>query len=273
MSTITESFTPEQILFIESRVFDTLSQHFDYTLGTPKRRACLAKAFEASNFDALLQRAKTTSPKMINPGAALASAFPEMRKSVGLNTVHLSASDMILLQARHDDEDDNLVMARETGFTLILSINDDDPLVFDERNLDVHLSAAAHQILRDAFAAGARLVEFDQEIELSEYYPDMQADNPNDNCLKGMRCPSCGEFGAFSIETEGVDPESTFALSQGQIQAQLASGELAITRYMTTWFDDGSQETAGDTDFVADGACQCVHCQHEGVLAQFVDVV
>jgi hypothetical protein len=50
------SFTPAQIDFIKTEVFDTLANNFSWPLAETKRKAALALAFQATNYDALLQR-------------------------------------------------------------------------------------------------------------------------------------------------------------------------------------------------------------------------
>ena len=52
------NFTPAQLIAIRDGLFGTLDSDFNYGLGKPKRQAAIAKWQKATNFDALMQRAK-----------------------------------------------------------------------------------------------------------------------------------------------------------------------------------------------------------------------
>lgn len=57
---IQNTFSTQQIQFLADNLFDVLAKDFDYNLKASKRKAALAKALGARNFDALMQRASKT---------------------------------------------------------------------------------------------------------------------------------------------------------------------------------------------------------------------
>ena len=69
------------------------------------------------------------------------------------------------------------------------------------------------------------------------------AENPNENCLEGMRCPECGDFGPFKI----------FATKSGMVEVS----------------DDGSEDFQGDIEWDDDSACECCGCGHLGTVRKF----
>lgn len=56
---IAPSFTPEQLKFLATQLFDKQDEMFSYNLKPTKRKALLAALFKSANFDALLQRSKS----------------------------------------------------------------------------------------------------------------------------------------------------------------------------------------------------------------------
>lgn len=66
--------------------------------------------------------------------------------------------------------------------------------------------------------------------------------NPNENCLKGMRCPTCGSYGPFQIACTVLGEVSDDGVSEG-----------------THWDWD-------DKSFIR---CKC--CRHEGDVGEFQD--
>lgn len=69
------------------------------------------------------------------------------------------------------------------------------------------------------------------------------AKNPNENCLEGMQCPECGDFGPFKI----------FATKSGMVEVS----------------DDGTDDLQGDTEWDDDSACECCGCGHLGTVRKF----
>lgn len=69
------------------------------------------------------------------------------------------------------------------------------------------------------------------------------AENPNQNCLEGMSCPKCGDFGPFKI----------FVTQSG----------------MTEVSDDGTDFINGDTEWDEDSDCECIACGHSAKVRQF----
>jgi hypothetical protein len=65
----------------------------------------------------------------------------------------------------------------------------------------------------------------------------------NINCLKGMRCPKCGEYGPFYIEV--------------------------ITTVLM--HDDGSDSIGSDQDWDGESHCTCKHCMHHATVGEFRD--
>lgn len=64
---------------------------------------------------------------------------------------------------------------------------------------------------------------------------------PNANCLEGMRCPECGYEKSFDIE---------------------------IRKFVTV-YDDGTDDTGGDTHWDDESLCQCNQCQFVGRVKDF----
>jgi hypothetical protein len=71
------------------------------------------------------------------------------------------------------------------------------------------------------------------------------SNSPNENCLAGMACPHCGDFGPFKIHVT-------------------QSGMAVVS-------DDGTEEFSGSTvtDWPDDAYCQCLACGHGGPVRQF----
>lgn len=68
-------------------------------------------------------------------------------------------------------------------------------------------------------------------------------DNPNENCLEGMACPECGDFGPFKI--------------------------LASQVGMTRVSDEGTDSIEGDVEWEDDSPCECLECGHTAKVGQF----
>lgn len=72
---------------------------------------------------------------------------------------------------------------------------------------------------------------------------DDDDDNPNENCLQGMACPACGDFGPFKI--------------------------LVSQSGMTRVSDEGTDSIEGDMEWDDDSPCECLECGHTGTVGQF----
>lgn len=72
---------------------------------------------------------------------------------------------------------------------------------------------------------------------------DDDDDNPNENCLQGMACPACGDFGPFKI--------------------------LVSQSGMTRVSDEGTDSIEGDMEWEDDSPCECLECGHTGKVGQF----
>lgn len=68
-----------------------------------------------------------------------------------------------------------------------------------------------------------------------------QTENPNENCLEGMQCPSCGSFGPFNIEMTVV----------------------------CMVYDNGTEHPEGDSEWNDESHCLCTQCDHEGAVKEF----
>lgn len=68
-------------------------------------------------------------------------------------------------------------------------------------------------------------------------------ENPNNNCLAGMKCPSCGAFAPFRI--------------------------MVTQSGMTLVSDDGTDDIHGAIEWDNASLCECPSCGHEGRVAQF----
>lgn len=69
------------------------------------------------------------------------------------------------------------------------------------------------------------------------------AENPNENCLEGMRCPECGSFGPFKI----------LASKSGMVEVS----------------DDGTDDIQGNTEWDDDSTCECCECDHLSTVRKF----
>jgi hypothetical protein len=68
--------------------------------------------------------------------------------------------------------------------------------------------------------------------------------NPNTNCLAGMRCPKCGDYGPFTIRT----------------------------RVSVTVSDDGTSDDGCDYEWFPQDPCECEDCGHCATVADFTEV-
>lgn len=68
-------------------------------------------------------------------------------------------------------------------------------------------------------------------------------ENPNKNCLEGMRCPSCGSFGPFDIHAQIIVEVS----------------------------DEGTEDTGSDYEWHDGAACKCNACDHMGTVRTFTE--
>ena len=68
-------------------------------------------------------------------------------------------------------------------------------------------------------------------------------ENPNTNCLEGMRCPQCGSYGPFSID---------------------ATVTVTVT-------DEGTDDDGCDYEWHAASRCFCNECRHVGTVATFTE--
>lgn len=67
--------------------------------------------------------------------------------------------------------------------------------------------------------------------------------NPNTNCLAGMKCPICSNYGPFYIQSQCI----------------------------TLVHDDGTETDYGDTEWNADSYCKCYECKHAGTVEDFTE--
>jgi|WetSurMetagenome_2_1015567.scaffolds.fasta_scaffold414652_3 hypothetical protein len=64
---------------------------------------------------------------------------------------------------------------------------------------------------------------------------------PNENCLKGFKCPECGQEDEFNIQVT----------------------------VMATMVDQGTTDYFGDVEFSGDSHCACPECHHRGIVDEF----
>jgi hypothetical protein len=67
--------------------------------------------------------------------------------------------------------------------------------------------------------------------------------NPNVNCLADMRCPSCGDFGPFSIQ----------ATQSGMVRVS----------------DNGTDFIDGNVEWDDESECECLACRRSATVAEF----
>lgn len=108
---------------------------------------------------------------------------------------------------------------------------------------------------------------YDVSTTESEFQKWFFKQEPNSNCLSRMRCPDCGSLGEFKLTTKGPNPEQGAHMGQMELYKAVESGEVDIVEYMAIWSDDGSIDTAGDTEFVEDGEAECIACGLETTVS------
>lgn len=69
------------------------------------------------------------------------------------------------------------------------------------------------------------------------------SENPNTNCLEGMRCPNCGSYGPFHID--------------------VTISVLVL--------DSGAYDEGGDYEWHGHTHCRCHGCNHDGTVATFTE--
>lgn len=86
---------------------------------------------------------------------------------VAVSTGHLTSSDMRYLESVsvREPNRDNMIMSRDSGWFIKLYDEDD---MYNHRE---GLSIAANEILRLAYMAGYRMVEFDSDAEVIDGIP------------------------------------------------------------------------------------------------------
>lgn len=100
------------------------------------------------------------------------------------------------------------------------------------------ISSGYHRVNRMGYIITEVAYDGTETIEVID-----EDDNPNENCLAGMRCPECGDFGPFMIN-----------VTQSQ---------------MTMVTDEGHDEVGGDSEWDDDSVCRCIACGHESKVRQF----
>lgn len=108
-----------------------------------------------------------------------------------------------------------------------------------------------------------------EEIDQWDGADFSESNSKNSNCLIGLCCPECGYQKSMLIEVIGVDPDDVSILdSQMAIMEKVASGAVAGDSVFTaTFFDNGSEDTASDTEWT--GVFTCPHCGHQGTEDSF----
>lgn len=124
--------------------------------------------------------------------------------------------------------------------------------------------ARSDEIKREYLNSGHEASDVDEAIlqlmECGELFEDNEAalnflmeegcedtGNPNENCLEGFECPTCGSYGPFRIWASKV-------------------GEVIVS-------DDGTEEDRscfGDTTWEDDSGCTCWDCGNSGTVREFM---
>ena len=95
---------------------------------------------------------------------------------------------------------------------------------------ELNLPALKHEAKAGAMASIAALEKRQRQLR----------PNPNENCLEGMQCPHCGDYGPFKIEV----------------------------RCIVTMHDDGTDDY-DDTNWDGDSYCRCMNCGEEATVKAF----
>ncbi|CAH7387737.1 hypothetical protein VCHA53O466_50003 [Vibrio chagasii] len=116
----------------------------------------------------------------------------------------------------------------------------------------------------------AKLVEDLKPLTDLGYEVEIQIGNDeegevNTNCLSGLHCPKCLSLEPLLIETTGLDPEGKEMMSSSSL---LSCDEEPI-KYIAKWYDEGSDETVGGTEWSEDSTCECCNCGREGTIRDF----
>lgn len=72
----------------------------------------------------------------------------------------------------------------------------------------------------------------------------LDAENPNEGVLEGMKCPKCGSFGPFDIE---------------------------VSRWITVEDSGDTDDEGGDTEWEEANPCKCNDCDMAGTVADFTE--
>ena len=128
----------------------------------------------------------------------------------------------------------------------------------------VDLFARSEVIKAEYLNSGCEASNVDESVlrlmeECGELFEDNQAargflmdetheekENPNENCLEGFQCPTCGSYGPFRIWTT-------------------KAGEVVV-------HDDGTEEdqnSFGDTIWSDEAGCRCCDCGNSGTVREF----
>lgn len=266
MSTQPE-FTPAQIQFVKTALFNTLSEHFNYDLSEKKRKAAMAKAFGAANFDALLQRSQRQTENASTIAFSDADASPTLVNSDFVICLdHLKKADHIMLGNFTDANYKHPFMkciSYCAPFTLIFPAKALPQMIARLETEDYVQHSALLAACRATLNEEANRLVVRREFGIqNDMVVDYSREFNNENCLEGMCCPECGNESAFVIDTEGTDPNAQYATDDDD-------SDYDVIIYPAHWTDDGSTDTYGDTDFPSDGECKCTECGHTAMTEAF----
>lgn len=278
MSNLKNSFTAPQIDFLTSAIFDALSTHFGYTLSQKKREKVMAIALgaERANYDALLQRAnklhgrETDAPQHASNSTVVSTLVQALTQQLTQCQADAAPLEVSMHHLRITDWH-YLTLSKMMAINLNPSADGIfAKLVGAERiatllsRLDPVGNITLLKLLQVAITEyKTTAIHFlDKKPEdLDAPLPDFSEPLINDNCLRNMRCPCCGEQDSFVIETMGTIPDSR--------SEDHPDGEYST--FLATWDDDGSIEVEGTSEFPDGAECICRSCGAQHSFDAFLE--
>lgn len=264
------NFTPAQLIAIRDGLFGTLDSDFNYGMGKPKRQAAIAKWQKATNFDALMQRAKKQEAQQtLNTPAMSALVHPAF----------IPAGDITTLAKTLNIEPEAFFAPAPVTLTVTCE-NSGAPYYkncytvqgIELEALSPALTDVIEHIIDDNLPDGKTGLLIITTLTPDSVEHDFARfdHNTNDNCLSGIQCPCCGNNEAFNIDTLGIHADDVDPMmSQSGIMRAASEGELESYTFSAHYTDDGTEDVAGDSEFAPDGEASCCDCGYTRKTSAF----